>query len=55
MVAMSFESILVSDSPATPNLTLRLERQEWTCVPVKFCVMDIQWGVLRFERQYRDR
>jgi hypothetical protein len=36
---------LPSDSPATPNFSLRFERPEWTCVPVKLGVMDIQWGV----------
>jgi hypothetical protein len=26
----------VSDSPATPNFTLRIERLAWTRVPAKF-------------------
>ena len=54
MVALGLTRF-VSDSPVTPNLTLRFERQEWTCVPVNLGVMDIQWEVLRFERQYRGR
>ena len=36
---------LPSNSPATPNFSLRFERLEWTRVPVKLCVMDIPWGV----------
>jgi len=29
---------LPSNSPATPNFTLRFERLGWTRVPVKLCV-----------------
>jgi hypothetical protein len=35
----------VSDSPVTPNFSLRSERLEWTRVLAKFYVMDIPWGV----------
>jgi hypothetical protein len=45
---------LPSDLPATPNFTLRFERQAWTRVPVK----PVRWtsrGELRLERQYRGR
>jgi len=54
MVALGLTRF-VSDSPATPNLSLRFERQEWTCVPVNFMCDGHPVGSLRFERQYRGR
>ena len=54
MVALGLTRF-VSDSPATPNLPLRCERQVWTCVPVNFMCDGHPVGSLRFERRYRGR